>query len=163
MLVSFFPKPKLFFTSAVVWALFAVLFWMFAGEQLGAYVGLPPAAPDAPPIIGVGVFITRPFIWLYIYFFVAVAAFALFWMRYAPHKWQAWSIWGSALIIFFTYFDVQLNIALNAWRGPFFDLFQKAITTPNSVAASELYWMQLLFAGIGFLGVAIFVVSNFLH
>ncbi len=161
MFVSFFPKPKLFFTSAVLWALFAVLFWIFAGEQLGAYFGLPPAAPDAPPIIGVGIFITRPFIWLYIYFFVAVAAFALFWMQYAPHKWQAWSIWGSALIIFFTYFDVQLNIALNAWRGPFFDLFQKAITTPNSVAASELYWMQLLFAGIGFVGVAIFVVSNF--
>jgi peptide/bleomycin uptake transporter len=159
--VSFFPKPKLFFISAVLWSLAAVLFWLYAGEQLGAYIGLPPADPNAPPIVGVSVFATKAFIWLYIYFGVCVGIFAAFWMWYAPHRWQMWSIWGSALIIFTTYFDVQLNIALNTWRGPFFDLFQKAITTPNSVAASELYWMQWLFAGIGFLSIMLFVFSNY--
>lgn len=161
MFVSFFPKPKLFFISAALWSLAAVLFWIFAGEQLGAYVGLPPADPNAPPVIGAGIFITKPFFWLYIYFALCVAIFATFWMWYSPHKWQRWSILGSAFILFTTYFSVQLSLALNAWRGPFFDTFQKAITTPNSIPASDLYHLMGLFASIGFLYVALFVISNF--
>lgn len=161
MFVSFFPKPKLFFISAVFWSLFAVLFWIFAGEQLGAYFGLPPADPNAPPIIGAGIFLSKPYIWLYIYFALAVAIFSTFWMWYSPHKWQRWSVLGSAFILFTTYFSVQLSLALNAWRGPFFDMFQKAITTPNSVPASDLYHLMALFASIGFLYVALFVISNF--
>src|SRR5262245_44200211 len=53
--VSFFPSPKLFFWSALLWALAAVLFWFFGGAELGAVFGLPPKAADAPPIIGVSV------------------------------------------------------------------------------------------------------------
>lgn len=56
MFVSFFPKPKLFFTSAVLWSLAGILFWFFGGEELGALVGLPPAASDAPPVLGIPVF-----------------------------------------------------------------------------------------------------------
>ncbi|MCO4318539.1 peptide antibiotic transporter SbmA [Phyllobacterium sp. 21LDTY02-6] len=161
MFVSFFPKPTAFFISAALWSLAAVLFWMFAGEQLGAVFGLPPADPAAPPVVGIGIFVTPPYLWLYIYFAFCVALFAGFWMWYAPHKWQAWSVWGSAFILFSTYFDVQLNIALNTWRGPFFDLFQKAITTPNSVQPSELYYLQWLFAGIGFVNIILFVGTSF--
>ncbi|MFP3637393.1 hypothetical protein SB677_21810, partial [Bacillus sp. SIMBA_033] len=40
--VSYFPKPKLFFTSAIVWALIGVLLWYFGGSGLGAAIGLPP-------------------------------------------------------------------------------------------------------------------------
>ncbi|WP_027230124.1 peptide antibiotic transporter SbmA [Phyllobacterium sp. UNC302MFCol5.2] len=161
MFVSFFPKPKLFFISAVLWSLAAVLFWVFAGEPLGARLGMPPADPSAPPVLGAAVFITKPYLWLYIYFGTAVAIFAAFWMWYAPHRWQMWSVLGSALILFTTYFDVQLNLALNAWRGPFFNLFQKAITTPGSVAASELYWLQWQFMTIGLTNVALGVGSIF--
>ncbi|NTS30373.1 peptide antibiotic transporter SbmA [Phyllobacterium sp. BT25] len=161
MFVSFFPKPKLFFVSAVLWSLAAVLFWIFAGEPLGARLGMPPADPSAPPVLGAAVFITKPYLWLYIYFGTAVAIFAAFWMWYAPHRWQMWSVLGSALILFTTYFDVQLNLALNGWRGPFFNLFQKAITTPGSVAASELYWLQWQFMTIGLTNVALGVGSIF--
>jgi ABC-type long-subunit fatty acid transport system fused permease/ATPase subunit len=35
---------------------------------LGGLIGLPPAAPDAAPIIGAAVFVSAPFIWFYIYF-----------------------------------------------------------------------------------------------
>lgn len=44
MFVSFFPKPKLFFISAAVWSLLAILAWYVGVEQLGARVGLPPLA-----------------------------------------------------------------------------------------------------------------------
>ena len=47
MFVSFFPKPKLFFASFVIWCAVAVGFWYFAGRDLGASFGMPPAAADA--------------------------------------------------------------------------------------------------------------------
>ncbi|SDP16182.1 peptide antibiotic transporter SbmA [Phyllobacterium sp. OV277] len=161
MFVSFFPKPKLFFISAVLWSLFAVLFWIFAGEQLGAYFGLPPADPNAPPIIGVGVFISKPYLWLYIYFAAFVAVFATFWMWYAPHRWQRWSVLGSALILFYTYFSVQINLAINAWRGPYWDFFQQAFAKPGSVSAAEFYWQNWLFAGIAFLAIGLSVIFTY--
>ena len=35
MFLSFFPSPRLFFTSAAVWTLFAVLLWFFVAKDLG--------------------------------------------------------------------------------------------------------------------------------
>ena len=139
MFVSFFPQPKLFFSSAAIWSLAAILFWFFGGQQLGAYIGFPMAAPGAPPILGVPVFWSPPFLWFYIYFGAMLAIFYLFWRFYAPHPWQNWSILVSALILFSTYLNVEIYVALNNWRGPFFDLFQKALTVPGSVSAAELY------------------------
>ena len=55
MFVSFFPKPKPFIISAVVWSLFCVLLWFFGGEQFGAVLGLPPAPEGAPPILGMSI------------------------------------------------------------------------------------------------------------
>jgi peptide/bleomycin uptake transporter len=161
LFVSFFPKPKLFFISAAAWSLSLVLLWFLGGEQFGALFGMPPAAPDAAPILGVAVFLSKPFIWLYIYFAFGVGSFYLFWSIYSPHRWQSWSILGSALIIFSTYFSVQIYVALNTWRGVFFDLFQKAITTPGSVSASELYALVMVFAWIGFLFTGVYVVTRF--
>jgi peptide/bleomycin uptake transporter len=159
--VSFFPKPKLFFISAVLWSLAGVLFWFFGGEQLGALVGLPPAPAGAPPVLGMPVFWTKPFLWFYMYFGFMVGAFYLFWRYYAHHPWQDWSILGSSLILFSTYLSVQIYVALNNWRGPFFDLFQKALTTPGSVSAGELYSMFSIYAWIGACGMALFVATRF--
>lgn len=161
MFVSFFPQPKLFFTSAIVWSLAGILFWFFGGEHLGALVGLPPAAADAPPVLGIPILWTKAFIWFYIYFGFFVAAFYVFWRVYSPHPWQNWSILGSALILFSTYLDVQIDVALNNWRGPFFDLFQKAITTKASVSPDELYSMFSIYAFIGATGMGLFVITRF--
>jgi peptide/bleomycin uptake transporter len=159
--VSFFPKPKPFIISAVVWSLFCVLLWFFGGEQFGAVLGLPPAPEGAPPILGMSIFWSKPFLWFYVYFAVAVAVFYGFWALYSPHRWQNWSILGSALILFSTYLSVQIYVALNTWRGPFFDLFQKALTTPGSVSAGELYSMFSIYAWIGLSGMGLFVVTRF--
>jgi peptide/bleomycin uptake transporter len=159
--VSFFPKPKLFFISAAAWCLFAVLLWFFGGEQLGAAFGMPPAAPDAPPVLGVQVFFTGPFIWFYLYFVFFVAVFYVFWRLYAPHPWLNWSLLGSVLILFSTYISVQLYVAINNWRGPFFDLFQKAITTAGSVSQGELYTLFWIYAAIGMTNMMLFVITRF--
>lgn len=122
MFQSFFPKPKLFFISSAVWSLLAVLVWYAGGRDIGAYFGLPPLPPGQEPIIGVSVFWTAPFLWFYLYYAVVVAIFAGFWFAYSPHRWQYWSVLGSALIIFNTYFSVQVSVAFNAWYGPFYDM-----------------------------------------
>ncbi|RRY13574.1 peptide antibiotic transporter SbmA [Brucella anthropi] len=161
MFVSFFPRPKLFFWSALVWSLLAVLGWYEGGERLGTIFGLPPLAQDAAPIIGASLFWSAPFLWFYIYFAVATFAFYLFWAWFSPHPWQRWSILGSALILFTTYFGVQVSVAVNAWYGPFYDLVQKALTSPGAVSASDFYWGMVTFAEIAFIGVTVGVLSLF--
>ncbi|MBN9066142.1 MAG: hypothetical protein J0H60_06595 [Rhizobiales bacterium] len=113
MFVSFFPQPKWLFLSAALWSLAAVLFWFFGGKELGALFGFPPIPEGLPPVIGVATFWSRPFLWFYIYFAVVVALFSAFWFIYAPHRWSMWSILGSAFILFATYFQVQVSVAVN--------------------------------------------------
>ncbi len=132
MFVSFFPKPKLFFISAAIWSLLAIFAWYGGVQELGATFGLPPLKPGEQAPIGVSVFWSAPFIWFYIYYFIVNAIFGIFWQIFSPHPWQRWSIWGSALIIFTTYFGVQVTRAINAWYGPFYDMIQSALSKPGS-------------------------------
>jgi len=159
--VSFFPRPKIFFWSALIWSLLAIAGWYNGGEGLGAIFGLPPLANDAAPIIGASLFWSAPFLWFYVYFTVVTFAFYLFWAWFSPHPWQRWSILGSALILFTTYFGVQVSVAVNAWYGPFYDLVQKALTSPGAVSASDFYWGMVTFAEIAFIGVTVGVLSLF--
>jgi len=158
--VSFFPRPKLFFWSALLWPLAAVLFWFFGGASLGEVIGLVPP-PSGAPIIGVSVFLSEPFLWFYIYYVLAVAIFAAFWMFYAPHRWALWSILGSSLIIFTTYFQVQVSVAINTWYGPFYDLIQAALSKSKPVTLDEFYGYLVSFAGIAFVAVAVGVLTRF--
>jgi len=159
--LSFFPKPRLFFISAAVWSLIAIVLWYGGGEGLGAHVGLPPLPAGAAPVVGVAVFWSTPFLWFYVYYAVAVAAFAGFWFFHSPHRWQVWSVLGTALIIFNTYFSVQVSVAINAWYGPFYDLVQQALAKTAPVTAGQLYSGMLGFAGIAFLAVTVGVLNLF--
>jgi peptide/bleomycin uptake transporter len=161
LFVSFFPRPKLFFLSFVGWVIVAVVFWYLVGRDIGAHFGMPPAAEDAAPIVGAYYFWTPEFLWFYIYFALVTALFAAFWFVFSPHPWAHWSILGSALILFSTYFSVQISVAINNWRRPFFDSVQQALTTPGSVAAADLYGLILIFAQIAFMAVAAFVGTRF--
>lgn len=88
MFVSFFPNPKPFFLSVLAWTALAIALWYGGGAAAGAWIGLPPAAPDAEPIIGPAIFISAPFIWFYIYYAIVVGLFAAAWMTVSPHRWQ---------------------------------------------------------------------------
>ena len=62
-----------------------------------------------------------------------------------PHKWQLWSILGSALILFFTYYQVQVAVAVNNWYRPFYDAIQNALSGSSTTTASDLYGYILEF------------------
>ncbi len=158
---SFFPKPRLFFISAAAWSLIAILLWYAGGDRLGAYIGLPPLPDGAEPIVGVSVFWSTPFLWFYVYYGIAVAVFAGFWFLYSPHRWQIWSVLGTALIVFNAYFSVQVSVAINAWYGPFYDLIQQALAKTAPVTAAQLYNGMVGFAGIAFLAVTVGVLNLF--
>ncbi len=162
MFVSFFPRPKLFFGSAAVWSLAAIFFWFFGGDRLGGLIGLPAAASDAPPIVGISVFWSTPFLWFYVYFALLVALFYGFWAWFSPHPWQNWSILVTAVILFLIYFNVQVSVAVNNWYGPFFDYVQGLMSGTTQSTAAEFYRGQASFAWLALIGMNVSVVNAFI-
>lgn len=158
MFVSFFPRPRAFFWSVLIWTALCMTLWYAAAADWGTHVGLPEG--DAT-FIGVGRFWSGPFLWFYLYFVAAVGLFAAFWQAVAPHPWWRWSILGSALILFITYFQVQVSVAINDWYGPFYDLLQTALARTRPVEIGEFYHGIATFLGIALVAVVVGVISRF--
>lgn len=161
MFTSFFPNSRWFWLSVFIWSAICSLGWFEFNHAIGAMIGFNMT--EAEPVIGLGHFVTNAFLVLYIYYAVCVSLFAAFWFTVKPHRWQWWSILGSAFILFSTYFSVQVSVAINNWRRPFFDAVQNALT-PNAtikVTSAELYNLMFIFAEIAFLAVLIFVITRF--
>jgi peptide/bleomycin uptake transporter len=153
MFVSFFPRPKLFFLSAILWTALAMAFWYgFADDLIGS---------SAPGGVGVALFWSARSLWFDLYFALGVAVFAAAWMLFAPHPWAPWSILGSALILFTSYFQVQVSVAINSWYGPFYDLVQAALSKSAPVTVERFYGELSTFAGIAFVAVVVGVMTRF--
>src|SRR5450432_2760846 len=153
MFVSFFPRPKLFFLSAVAWTAFAMTLWYtFAGDLFGS---------SAPGTIGVAMFLSARSLWFDLYFALSVVIFAGAWQWFAPHPWAPWSIVGSALILFTSYFQVQVSVAINSWFGPFYDLLQAALSKSKPVTVEQFYSELSTFAGIALVAVVVGVMTRF--
>ncbi len=176
MFRSFFPEPRLFFISLVIWAVVCVMGWYTIGDTVAGWIGLGGPAED---IIGPGRFWSHSFLWFYIYYAVTVGAFAAFWWARSHHEWLVWSILGSALILFITSFQVQVSVVINDWYGPFYDLIQKALAggaaaatgdaaagaaaapKPDAVTLPQFYGELFTFAGIAFIAVVVGVLNRF--
>jgi peptide/bleomycin uptake transporter len=52
-------------------------------------------------------------------------------------RWFAWSLAGTALILFATWYKVMLDVQINEWFGGFYNLIQKALGTPGAVNLGE--------------------------
>lgn len=157
MFRSFFPRPTPFFASAFIWTLLAIVFWLAGGERwLLHLTGISSEVP-----ISAARFWSPNFLLFYAYYALCVGLFAAFWYIYSPHRWQRWSILGTALIIFVTWFQVEVSVAINAWYQPFFDLIQKALTAPNTVPLEKFYSGSGVFLGIALIGVTVAVLNNF--
>lgn len=160
MFKSFFPDPKLFFLSFVLWCAVAIAVWYGGGSGWGEAL-FGATAADAPPIIGLGHFVTPEFLWFYIYFAVFAGAFIAFWHFRARHPWEIWSVAGAALILFVTYFNVQVSVAINNWRRPFFDGVQDALSENATTTAADLFGFIWIFAQLAFMFIAIIVVFRY--
>ena len=119
---------------------------------------------EAKPV-GLSYFITPDARWYYSYFLFSLIAFCAFWQFYGRECiWRMWSLWGTALILLTINFGVDVSLALNRWRGPFFDLVQKALSKPHvsTVSVWEFYNLILVFFQIATVFVFVYVVTNFI-
>jgi peptide/bleomycin uptake transporter len=158
---SFFPQPKIFFTSLIVWTLVAIAGWYLFAANLGVSLGFAPVAEDQQPI-DLSFFLLPENLWFYGYFLITSVIFCGVWhIRAMSNPWKMWSIWGSALIIFVTYFGVQISVVINNWRRPFGDLLQNALTKKPGISVENFYELMLVFAQIAFLSMFVSIMTDF--
>lgn len=159
MFKSFFPDSRWFWLSVVAWPALSIFVWYSFNTQLGALLSLDLS--NTEPVIGVGHFFTDSFTLFYLYYVISLTLFALFWFQFKPSRWLGWSIFGSGLILFSTYFSVQVSVAINNWRRPFFDAVQNALTAESTVTSSQLYGLIIKFAEVAFIAIVLFVLTRF--
>ena len=73
MFKSFFPQPKWFFLSAVIYAAAAIFIWYTFNEDLGALIGLD--LTPGPPVVGLEFFVTDDFLLFYLYYILTAGLF----------------------------------------------------------------------------------------
>ncbi|ENW89954.1 peptide antibiotic transporter SbmA [Acinetobacter dispersus] len=160
MFKSFFPNPRLFFVSVLVWLALNMLLWYTGGHSWGEYLGFPKGYAEAELSVGVNRFWEPSSLWFYLWFITATALFAGFWRIFSDNKWQRWSIWGSAFILFNIWFGVQVSLAVNAWYVPFWDMIQNMLTKGGG-SITDLYKETMVFLYIAMVGVTLAVVNAF--
>ena len=67
------------------------------------------------------------------------------------------------LILFTTYFQVEVSVAINDWYGPFYDLIQAALGKTREVTIGEFYAGIVDFLGIALVAVFVGVLSLLLR
>lgn len=160
MFKSFFPDPKWFFSSLVLWFVINIALWYSGGSGWGTFLGFAPGYATAELPIGVSRFWSPSFLWFYLWFLVSTVIFALFWRLKSSNPWQGWSVWGSAFILFNIWFAVQVNVVVNAWYSPFYDLIQKMLSSGGG-NVNLLYSETLTFLYVAMVYVTIAVFNLF--
>lgn len=151
----------------------AVIFWFTLGEGLGPHLSLggifgapypadlAPGADDAAKAAfdAAGGLAARA--WFYQYNIACYLAFAGAWLLFSPHPWRRWSVLGSTLIIFVTWFQVEVDVMINEWFGTFYDMIQQALGKPQSVTPDNYYGQLLTFGKIALVAITVSVLASF--
>ena len=144
MFESFFPSPKKFLLSAVVWFFASLALWYGLFNDMAAQFSLmrealPTEEGQRPP------FLNPDKVWLYQYIVLVTVLFCVFWFFTERNRWYWWAVVGSAVILLVTYFQVQLGVYINNWYGDFYDLIQVALSERGvSNITSAQYYGRLL-------------------
>lgn len=164
MFDSFFPRPKLFFSSAFLWFLALLGIWHLGVSDIHQsldFLAQPELAEGerAP-------FLTSEKLWAYIFIVATTMLFCVIWFFIEPHRWFRWSVFCSACILLFTYFSVQVSVWVNSWFGTFFDLIQLALSEPGAVSLDEYYGelktvIYVLFPNIVFIVITRFINAHY--
>ena len=64
---------------------------------------------------------------------------------FRSRQWALWAWLGMVVIVGGTYYQVQVDVMINEWFGQFYDMVQKALTTPNAVTQAEFFGALLSF------------------
>ncbi len=166
MFKSFFPSPKWFFISLLIWSGVNIALWYTGGNAWGEYLGFPQGYHEAELPIGISRFWSAAFVWFYLWFGVATTIFALFWKFKSDNPWQKWSVWGSAFILFNIWFGVQVSVVINAWYNPFYDLIQKMLGSGggnvNLLYSETLTFLYIAMVYVTFAVFNLFFVSHYI-
>jgi peptide/bleomycin uptake transporter len=80
---------------------------------------------------------------------------------FLSRRWLPWSVPGTILILYTTWYRVQLDVQINEWFGTFYDLLQKALGKPGTVTLPQ-YWQQVsTFLSIAMVYVTVAVILEF--
>jgi peptide/bleomycin uptake transporter len=165
MFSSFFPNPKLFFPAMVLWTALSMALWYGAARELGPQLSLGGLVGfPYPPVNADGAAIaveTARNIWLYQYMIAAGAIFVGLVGLLMPHRWFRWSVGVSAIIIFFIWFQVQLDVMINNWFGTFYNMVQQALAKPGAVTQEQFFGQLATFAGIALVYITTAVLAAF--
>ena len=80
---------------------------------------------------------------------------------YLSRRWLPWAFPGGALILFATWYKVELDVKINEWFGDFYNLIQKALGRPNAITMGEYMEQLATFGYIAGLYVAVAVFTDF--
>ncbi|QOW52270.1 MULTISPECIES: peptide antibiotic transporter SbmA [Acinetobacter] len=160
MFKSFFPHPKWFFSSLLLWFILNLVLWYSGGEGWGTIIGLPEGYHEAELPIGVSRFWSPAFLWFYLWYFLTTAIFAIFWRIQSDNPWQRWSVWGSSFILFNIWFWVQVSVVINAWYSPFYDLIQQMLSNGGG-DVNNLYAEIMTFLYVAIVAVTVSVFNLF--
>ncbi|MDM1329925.1 MULTISPECIES: peptide antibiotic transporter SbmA [Acinetobacter] len=160
MFKSFFPHPKWFFSSLLLWFILNLVLWYSGGQGWGTIIGLPEGYHEAELPIGVSRFWSPAFLWFYLWYFLATAIFAIFWRIQSDNPWQRWSVWGSSFILFNIWFWVQVSVVINAWYSPFYDLIQQMLSNGGG-DVNNLYAEIMTFLYVAIVAVTVSVFNLF--
>jgi peptide/bleomycin uptake transporter len=165
MFSSFFPNPKIFFPAAVLWTALTMALWYGVARDLGpslslgGLVGFPYPPADAN---GAAIAVeTARNIWLYQYMIVTGGVFVGLVGWLLPQRWFWWSAGVSAVLIFFIWFRVQLDVMINNWFGVFYNMIQQALGKPGVITQEQFFGQLAAFAGIALVAITTSVLTNF--
>lgn len=151
MFRSFFPNPKWFFSSFIMWSLLCIIAWYVAIKGMGTMLSVGewfgygfPTVPQNGASEAVQSAYQEAYSraldgWLYQYMLVCFGLFVGVWLQLTDNPWAKWSVAGSALIVFIVWFQVEVSVSLNNWYGDFYNLIQQALGHPGSIKLSEFY------------------------
>ncbi|WP_127143260.1 peptide antibiotic transporter SbmA [Pelagibacterium montanilacus] len=162
MFRSFFPEPRLFFSSAVAWVILAMALWFLIGDQLAAVLSLGPILAIAPTELNPEPFFNAERVWLYQYVIMVGYGFCVPWYFYKRNRWYWWSVVTSVTILLIIYFQVQISAWLNDWYGRFFNLVQEALTNPGEFTIEEFYGEMFTVAFVLIPSITVAVILAFI-
>lgn len=162
MFKSFFPNPRLFFSSAVLWLVIcgAIWFGFLSSWQSGPnffsqFASTTPGSDGRPP------FLTPDRLYIYIFLIACGLGFAALWEFFTDHPWRRWSVWGSVIIVLASYFNVQIDVYINDWYGSFFDMLQAALSKTRVVTSGEYYGSLFSITGVLVINIVALVLLSF--
>ena len=80
---------------------------------------------------------------------------------FRSREWAIWAWGGMAIIIFGTWYQVQVDVQINEWFGDFYNTVQKALGKPNSITMDEFYALVFSFMRIAGIYIVVAVLLSF--